>query len=755
MKFNNILTYTRIVSVFAILLTVTLLYTQSILAVACPSNKTNPQPNDGWMQKNGSAIGQTSSATTGDTLTYFANGEGGAYSMRIGFYDVNWDPLYMPDISGYSGTLSASYQIPSNLCGTQINVVHHLRYWSDYGVCTAHYANGDPPLACAQPACMTRDPETAPANPRVCFTDSNCDGGTVSWSLPSNKGFYITVAACPTNTPTPTLTPTPTHSPTPTNTQTPTPTHTPTATPTRTPTVTLSPTPTPTSAAGVCQTWSPGVCDVYVTGYFFDPESASCTYYSGSSCHSPPYSTLEDCMEECDPSASPTPTPTNTPTTTLTSTPTHTPTAPPTPTITSTSTPTPTPTQTLYPAIEIDGVFQQRTGNLTGYYFLRDSPGFLSSKQLPVVDPVKIDYFISTFSSGFITYSGCEITSCGNLPANTLSMYERYFCNITLPPNCTPQIPQTISIDASSADAVWYQDGARSLVINNTTTPYDAPISLAYRGTKGWMKLVGADIIRANSDPLINNIPYITDRFYAGEAGTEYTDGDLVDRGHATMLDVVADGDVGGIAAGNISTSPIENNSQFGATIQNYSSGVSATRNTLALEEYVISLIAAKPFTQFPSGAAYLTDNTLYKSTVSNTHVSGITILASGAGGNTGTVIIFIGADGNLTDVTFDGNVNVSGTVPLVVIAKNITISNNVSIANAVFISSEKFYTSISTLPLKIKGNIVAYGGMVQERSRLDADHARPTILVEFSPKIYFSTMKMLSVNNLEYRIVE
>ena len=664
-----------------------------IVHAACVDALNNPVPTDGTMRLNGNPIEWVTDALPGDVLSYTADVESNARGIIVDFTTNNWAiVLSRTFVERVPPTIQYTVSfVIPDNFSGQIQANHFLWFHEEQGRCTIFNQNGNNEV-CVLPACGERIPD-ATLTPPPYITPWICRPNPSNpWPCYSER--KITSMGANGGYYINVIGSTPT----PTITETPTPTNTPTHTPTNTPTST--PTNTPTGTL----------------------------------------------------------TPTNTPT--RTPTPTYTPTNTPTSTPTSTPTPTrtPTPTQAIYPAIEIDGVFQQKTGNPAAY-FLRDAPGFLSGNKLPVVDPIKIYDFISTYTSGFVTNSGCEITSCGNLPGNTLCMYERYFCNIALPPDCTPEIPQTIRLEATSANALWYEDGIQQLHINSITTPYTAPISLSYRSTsgstKGWMKLVGADVIRADNDPFINNIPYISDRFYAGEAGREYIDGDLVDLGHATMVDVTVDGDVGGIAAGNISTSPVDINSQFGASIGNYSSGISPSNSTSNLEEYASALLAAKPFTAFPSGAAYLTNNILYKSNIPNVHVSGVTILASATGGNTGTVIVFTDTNGDLTDVTFDGNVNVSGTVSLVVIAKNIVIANNVSVANAVFITSQKFNTSVSTVPLKIRGNIIAYGGVVQERSRLDADHARPTVLMEYNPKAYFDTMKIMSVRDLNYKIVE
>jgi len=1013
MKFNNKLRYPRLFTTLIILAFFTLFYSESIHAAACPSNKTNPRPNDGWMQKNGSAIGQFSNATTGDILTYFGNGEGGAYGMRIGFYDADWAPLYIPNISGYSGVLSASYQIPSNLCGTQINAVHHLRYWSDYGVCTAHYANGSPPLECAQPACMTRDPETAPADPRVCYTNSDCDGGAVSWSLPSDKGFYITVAACPTNTPTPTNTSTPTNTPTdtptntpthtptvtstptrtptntptvtytptptltntptitPTYTRTPTPTRTntptftltpsltptgtisPTITPTRTPTLTITPTPTRTLTPTLTPTEDPGCIDLdpplvptnrqlscfysktvagvdyYKVSYRWDAMSdigcadmhtypywsqisqqsnfstvpdwynswssattrtssngdgeffSNTTIYAhvrsrdsfdnqsawsvndvltlnSSNCSGTPPTptptsagyllqgkiwddidkngiqndgpttqnlegwivTLEDnnkdaivaetqtkedgsyvfetvspstytvkfyipvsasgatftvqasggfseCLDSdadpatgevqldlaidqlcidagiifAEPSITPTITATNTPTVTLTPTPTHTP----------TNTPTATP---IPPPVQITGVFIQDTGG-----FEREAPGLLSGKKLPIVDPLTIDNVESIYLT---TGLRCAQPYCRNLPTllpSEPSLYAGYSCEILLPLGCVLAIPQTnIRLTPETSMPSWYDDTNSYRTFNILSVPPDTYVVdfvFPYKGNSGWIKTIGTDVIRSDTATLLNNhIPFITDRYYAGYFGSPYTDGDSVDLGHATMIEVPTDGSVGGVSAGLINSMPANNNSEFGGNITDYQLNLGYGNNIDALVEYVDTLIAAKPYTLLPATTTNLDLNTIYLSRVGDITLD-ITTLNSIPTGNIGTVIIVTDASGNLADVTLNGNINESGNTSLIIFAKQISLRSNVAAANAIFVASDQFVIEPGDTPLKISGNVIALRGINQRRARLDQDHARPTVLLVHNPKQYMNLLKIMSVTDVEYTIVD
>jgi hypothetical protein len=306
--------------------------------------------------------------------------------------------------------------------------------------------------------------------------------------------------------------------------------------------------------------------------------------------------------------------------------------------------------------------------------------------------------------------------------------------------------------------APWYANVAPTISIPSLPSTYD--LRIPYLGTSGWIKLIGADLIHPlGIPPLTNTIPFITDRFYAGEGGHEYEDGDSVnDPGHATVVDVVPGQEVGGVAMGMINSLPANHNSEFGPSLPDY---VPAAATSQALHDYIQSLLAAKPYTALTESAAYFDTNTIYMSNTGNITLTSLTInlhLSTDYTGNSGTVLIVTGPSGDLADITFNGNINYEGKSSLVIIAKNIYLNHKVSVANAVFIASERLHTGSNgggDVPLKIKGNIVALGGIVQERVRSDQDHARPSVLMIFDPKPYFDAMNLLNVKDVEYKVVE
>lgn len=70
------------------------------------------------------------------------------------------------------------------------------------------------------------------------------------------------------------------------------------------------------------------------------------------------------------------------------------------------------------------------------------------------------------------------------------------------------------------------------------------------------------------------------------------------------------------------------------------------------------------------------------------------------------------------------------------------------------FVAAGELRTGVGGVPLKISGNVVALGGIVQGRSRADADHARPSMLMVFEPRHLVQTAPLLNVHSAQYTTV-
>ncbi len=229
------------------------------------------------------------------------------------------------------------------------------------------------------------------------------------------------------------------------------------------------------------------------------------------------------------------------------------------------------------------------------------------------------------------------------------------------------------------------------------------------------------------------------------------------------MVDYMPGQEVGGMAAGSIDTFPTNDDSQFGGSVDGYSLDEASANSKERLEEYATSLLAAKPYSPLVGDHWTLNPGVIYKYVTDasgSVTVNAVNITASLVGGvlvDPGAVVVVTDTDGNLADVVFTTDVNASDAdlYSFVVIAKNITLSSTVTGAHALFIASGKFGTGSSGIPLKIVGNIVATEGILQGRTRLDLDHARPSVLMVFDPQIYTNTLRLLSIRDLEYAVIE
>ncbi len=293
-----------------------------------------------------------------------------------------------------------------------------------------------------------------------------------------------------------------------------------------------------------------------------------------------------------------------------------------------------------------------------------------------------------------------------------------------------------------------------SVIGSPPPTSFTAPVTFDYTRSTGWVKFVGSDVIRSSSAIFINAIPLITDRYNSGSGGTPYETGDSVDLAHATMIDIYADGDVGGVMGGDLNTLPSEVTSQFGGHIPGYVLEGSAV---VDLTSYIRILLATKPVNIFvpPPGAPSGFDLTLGDNTIHSNKSGDLTLNHLTLTSGSRAVLIVTDQDGALADVTFNDNIDLSADTSLMVIARNIRLANTVSVADAVFVSTGSFETGSGNTPLKIMGNIVALGGMVQGRVRGDLDHARPSVLVVFDPSAYIRLMPMLSTKENQYTIIE
>lgn len=445
-----------------------------------------------------------------------------------------------------------------------------------------------------------------------------------------------------------------------------------------------------------------------------------------------------------------TPTTPSASTITPTRSPTHTPTRTPTPT--RSPTPTRTPTPTTPGDMAFVGTLYQDTGGVR-----REASG---SRGLPVDVP--------TFSSDTPLFSPavcntgnpipCSLTSTSPPSSRSIS----YACGISFASGCVLAVPVTglvthVSVGIQTMYDPYYADSTSNLTINAPQAIHSNDIIVPY--LKGaWMKVINSDVIRSNTTALTNNIPFITDQFASADLD------DLL------YEPVMIDGVSAGVFMGSttVDTMPANTHSILGAHVPNYQS------TTFDLQGYVNLILQKKPYTQL--GGSFANDPTIY--VTHNITPSSPYILASVQDAS-GVIIVRTSESSNtLANVTIQSNIG-SGAAssPLLIIADTITIGPDVSYIEAILVAksriiieqpalvvsarssvsgfAESIFAGLRRIvagptpiaqPLKIRGNMVAFGGIQNSRSRGDADHARPSTLVVFDVTSYLNLMRILTV---------
>jgi hypothetical protein len=108
-------------------------------------------------------------------------------------------------------------------------------------------------------------------------------------------------------------------------------------------------------------------------------------------------------------------------------------------------------------------------------------------------------------------------------------------------------------------------------------------------------------------------------------------------------------------------------------------------------------------------------------------------------------------------EVYFEGNIQVTdGSGFFMVIAnKNIRIAPAVNHIQAVFVADLNFYTGTGSLPLLIKGSVVAYGQVYPGRDLGPALNATtPGTVFEYDPNLFYLYPRKLSVYKMRWKEV-
>ncbi|MFO0704190.1 MAG: hypothetical protein U0525_05775 [Patescibacteria group bacterium] len=428
------------------------------------------------------------------------------------------------------------------------------------------------------------------------------------------------------------------------------------------------------------------------------------------------------------------PTKTLTPTNSVTPTNTMTPTKTPTPT--NTSTPTNTPTPTPLPELYVTGNFRQRMPDPS-----------ITPLNASISDPLNVDDVkIPNFHTIPTT---CSTSTCHETPNNVA-----YSCIVSFLPGCLIAVPQTFNVlgDIPSEILPYYIPGDSPIRIDipppgapGIDAEYTAPIDFVYKGGP-WIKLQNTSYTRypEATTKLVNNMPYIVDIF------------DSDDKGRRGMIDETYPGSGGFVAGDNtfVDLMPLNISSSTNRFRINsaYKLGTTKAAMSNLLVDHFNKIILSRGISNLSPDASGNITIERGKITVidgANVTLNNITF----TGDATKPTLILIKNGATFGNVNFKSDVNAgASSSPLMVIANDIKLNGSVTKINSIIIATGIFDTGSSTNTLKVNGNIIAYGGIVQGRSRADKNNAKPTIFIIHNSDTYIKLLPLISANIVNWK---
>ncbi|MFO0704189.1 MAG: hypothetical protein U0525_05770 [Patescibacteria group bacterium] len=411
---------------------------------------------------------------------------------------------------------------------------------------------------------------------------------------------------------------------------------------------------------------------------------------------------------------------------------------------------TPTPTPIHVPEVIVTGAIQQQTGGVT-----RDaSPGF----SLPILQSIGANNdTVWTGSGGECATAGTNILTDTNDTYGHIAKYTfqehnaingycvpgyvngpNYSMDVILSPLLKSPPPLNYSL----------MPGQYKVTLVNTTNA-NLPMPFKYTGT-AWIKLLDTSFTRVTTTKLVNHMPFILDKYYGGTStqanvGTGDSDDPSTSLG---MIGETHDGIAGFVPnSANLDIDPL-GKVQFGSGANQWILPAGYSLDSVKL---VSSL---KKFAEYSSNSKAV--NSIHSSPGNNVELkkSAVNILEPNSlvgsisvEDSSNAILLVIDASGQLGNITIkDSSI---GTGKVLLIAKNINIHNVVSVINGILVASEKIDMGNGGIPLKIKGNVVTGGGIINSRSRSDDDHARPSVLVTFDIDTYINLLNLINTNKI------
>ena len=344
-------------------------------------------------------------------------------------------------------------------------------------------------------------------------------------------------------------------------------------------------------------------------------------------------------------------------------------------------------------------------------------------------------------------------TNCAVIPLgqNVTPSNTGYTAGISFPSGCTVAIGTLIGVRGILSSTTHYDSVLTAVTRAVAASQFNYGIDLPFPYKNGaWIKMIDTSYTRASTGNFVNHLPYVIDRYFAGTStqilvGTgESADATSV----ASAIGESSAGSGGFVAADTSDLSPAGLSSptnQWQVTGYRMNTAIAAS----SIEQYVRELTTTQGIESITplSSVATVTAGRIARVT---TDTSGtITVNRVAVSGTGSGVIIVQTPSGELGSIVIRQNSTPINGFAL--IAKNITLDPTVGDLTGLFVATNTLNVGGGGVPLKIKGNIMAAGGMTGMRSRLDADHARPSVFIEFDMSAYQKLLPLLSLNKIRY----
>ena len=355
--------------------------------------------------------------------------------------------------------------------------------------------------------------------------------------------------------------------------------------------------------------------------------------------------------------------------------------------------------------------------------------------------------------SGLLSSIPVQITTAGSCAViqngTTNASLSGYTAGIDFPALCSVAVGTPFSVRGILSATVDYDStGLLTTNVLSGVSTYTLHLPFTYKHG-AWIKLKDTSYTRATTGNFVNHLPYVIDRFHPEQSAASGggDESDALGTVPSTIGETSA-GSGGFIAASMSDLSPAgvsspTNQWQVTGYHMNTTAMVSAT------DQYITRIINTQGTTSVSPTLGSVTlpsAQTIYTLKTDGTGSIGVgSITATGP-----NMIIVVKPDNTLGDLII-GSDN-SENAGLIIIAKSITFAPSVTAFKGILITTGVVNAGGGGAPLKIKGNVVAAGGMTGIRSRTDADHARPSVFIEFDMDAYQKLLPLISTSQIKYR---